>query len=108
MIKIHGESQETVQRFHCPFQCQEKYRTMVELLRHYNREHKENLGIYVHARHTYYSNLKYACTSLGMQDLKFDSFTEFRQWKEQEEERTHSTYVRQNCVYYPKIGKEGK
>lgn len=43
-----------------------------------------------------------------MQHLEFDSFTEFRQWKEHEEESTHASYVRENSVYRPKVGIEGE
>ena len=41
--KIHGEILQK-QRFLCPFQCPVQCRTMVHLLRHCEKEHKENLG----------------------------------------------------------------
>jgi hypothetical protein len=87
MVKVHGEkSQQTVHQFVCPFTCLQKYRTTLELLRHCEKEHKENLGV---------------------QHLEFGSFTEFKHWKEQEEERTHTTYVRENGAYHPSMGVEG-
>ena len=33
-------------RFLCPFNCSHNHRTILELLRHCEKEHKENLGIY--------------------------------------------------------------
>ena len=42
----------------------------------------------------------------GTQNLTFDSFTVFKQRIEQEEESTHTTYVRDDSVYHPKSGSE--
>ena len=51
----------------------------------------ENLGIYKF----------HACTRHNDMSLLFQvynySFTEFKQWKEHEEERTHTTCIRENC-----------
>lgn len=44
----------------------------------------------------------------GTQILEFDSFTDFKQWKELEEERTNTSYVRDDHVYHVKSTTEGK
>ena len=48
-------------------------------------------------------------TCIGTQTLKFSSFTEFLQWKECEEEATHTTYmyVTGEQTYCPKSTKQG-
>ena len=45
-MKVHGEESQAHHRFLCPFNCSHNHRTILELLRHCEKEHKENLGIY--------------------------------------------------------------
>ena len=110
MKKAHGDiSQQKLQRFICPFKCSQKYGTVVELLQHCEREHKENLGKCKHTdAYTQYAPYSSKIILLlGSQQHEFNSFTEFKQWKEHEEERTHTTYIRDDRVYHPKSSGEG-
>ena len=44
---------------------------------------------------------------IGTHTLEFESFTEFRQWKEHEEENTYTTYTRVGGAYHPRPPTEG-
>ena len=45
---------------------------------------------------------------IGTQNLEFNSFTDFKQWKELEEERTNTSYVWDDHVYHVNSTTEGK
>ena len=40
--------------------------------------------------------------------FQVNNFLKSTQWKEHEEERTHTTYIRENCAYHPIVGAEGE
>ena len=46
-VKVHGEESQAHHRFLCPFNCSHNHRT---ILRHCEKEHKENLGIVSQSR----------------------------------------------------------
>ena len=43
---------------------------------------------------------------LGIKEVKFDSWLEFNSWKEKEEEKTHTHYIKEKN-YKPLNSKEG-
>ena len=102
MVKVHGDESQGEHRFLCPFNCSSKHRTTLELLQHCERAQRKPWYC-----HVVYTSLRHNVNISGVQYLDFNSFTEFRQWKEHEEERTNTTYVRENSAYHP-VEADGK
>ena len=58
--------------------------------------HNNTATLYQHFLHT------------GTKTLRFSSLTEFLQWKEHEEERTYTTYIKGDRTYSPKSTNQGQ
>ena len=58
--------------------------------------------------HTYVTTVKALSLPAGTKTLHFSSLTEFFQWKEHEEEVTHTNYIYRRGPYCPKSGQQGK